>query len=503
MKSTLISSVLSGCFLLAVSQIRAATSWPQFRGPNSSGIAEQAKPPVRFGPDTNLLWKTSVPPGHSSPVVWSDRIFLTANPSNQLITLAIDARNGRELWRRSAPVDKIESCHSFSSPAASTPCTDGQRVYVYFGSFGLLAYDFAGKEIWRRPFERLPSQYGTATSPILAGGRLILQRDGDSTNSQVVALDPATGKTQWETSRPLAGASYATPMLWQHGGLEELMIMGRGRLGAYDLADGKLHWWVKGWGFSAVTTPVAGDGLLFAGGAGMGDPTEPDDPLMDWKKLIADYDANKDGQLAIDEVPESLIWHIRKELPKEVPGNSFPMRSLLGWFIDENKDKIVTKAEWDASEAFSKDKFNADRFVAIRPGGRDDSTDTQVQWETTKGLSEMPSPLFYQGRVHVLRDGGLWTVFDAKSGKRVLDRERLGIGGQAVASPIAANGFIYLVNEPGTFAVLRVGDKLDVVAVNKLGESIRATPAIAGDTLYVRSSEHLWAFGEKLPARAP
>jgi hypothetical protein len=79
----------------------------------------------------------------------------------------------------------------------------------------------------------------------------------------------------------------------------------------------------------------------------------------------------------------------------------------------------------------------------------------------------------------------------------------LGIGGQAVASPIAANGFIYLVNEPGTFAVLRVGDKLDVVAVNKLGESIRATPAIASDTLYVRSSEHLWAFGEKLPARAP
>jgi outer membrane protein assembly factor BamB len=474
----------------------AAANWPQFRGPNASGIAEGAKPPVHFGATSNLLWKTAVPPGVSAPIVWGDRIFLTALASNQLTTLAYDARNGRELWRRVAPAEKIESCHEFSSPAASTPCTDGQRVYAYFGSFGLLAYDFAGKEIWRRPFERLPTQYGTATSPILAGGRLLLQRDGDNTNAQLIALAPDTGKTLWEAPRPLAGASYSTPMVWRHDGIEELLVQGKGRLAAYDLGGGAPKWWVRGWGFTAVTTPVAGDGLLFAGGSGLGDPTEPSDPLMNWNKLIADYDANKDGQLAIDEVPESLIWHIRKELPKEVPGNSFPMRNLLGWFIDENKDKIITKAEWDASEAFVKDKFNADRFVAIRPGGKDDSTETHVSWETTRGLSEMPSPLFYQGRVHFIRDGGLWTVIEPKTGRRILDRERLGIGGQVVASPIAANGYIYIVNEPGTFAVLRAGDRLEVAAVNKLGETVRSTPAIAGDKLFVRSKEHLWAFGK-------
>jgi hypothetical protein len=286
-------------------------------------------------------------------------------------------------------------------------------------------------------------------------------------------------------------------MVWRHDGAEEIIVQGKGRVASYALEGGPPKWWVKGWGFSAVTTPVAGGGMLFVGGSGMGDPSQPDDPIFDWKKLIADFDANKDGQLALAEVPESLIWHIRKELPIGVPGNGFPMRSLLAVFVDADKNGIVTKAEWDTMDTFAKDKFNADRFVAIRPGGREDSTDTHVQWETTKGLSEMPSPLFYQGRVHFLRDGGLWTVIEPKSGKRVLDRERLGTGGQAIASPIAANGYIYTVNESGTFTVLRAGDNLQVVAVSKLGESVRSTPAVAGNTLYVRSAGHLWAFGEK------
>src|SRR5262245_52889470 len=379
------SQRLITAMICCVAQLtNAASNWPQFRGPNASGIAEGAKPPAHFGATSNLLCKTAVPPGVSAPIVCGDRIFLTALASNQLATLAYDARNGRELWRRVAPTEKIESCHEFSSPAASTPCTDGQRVYAYFGSFGLLAYDFDGKEIWRRSFERLPTQYGTATSPILARGRLLLQRDGDNTNAQLIALAPDTGKTLWEAPRPLAGASYSTPMVWRHDGVEELMVQGKGRLAAYDLGGGAPKWWVRGWGFSAVTTPVAGDGVLFAGGSGMGDPSEPDDPLWKWSTLIA-YDSNQGGQLAIEAIHWDLDWHIRKEIPKEVPGNNFKMRDLMGWFVDENKDKIVTKAEWDASEAFAKDKFNADRFVAIRPGGKDDSTETHVQWETTKG----------------------------------------------------------------------------------------------------------------------
>ncbi|MES2470442.1 MAG: PQQ-binding-like beta-propeller repeat protein [Verrucomicrobiota bacterium] len=492
---------LALCLIAAATSLPAAPPhWSQFRGPNASGVAEAAQPPVQFGPEKNLRWKTAVPPGLSAPVVWGDRIFLTALAEQKLITLAFDATNGRELWRQAAPAETLEKCHEFSSPAAPTPCTDGERVYAYFGSFGLIAYDFSGKEVWRRALERLPSEYGTATSPILAGGHLILLHDGDSTNAKLLALDPVTGKTVWESPRPLAGSCYSTPMVWRHDGIEELMIQGKGRVAAYPLSGGEPKWWVRGWGFAAVTTPVAGDGMLFAGGSGMGDPTEPDDPLFDWSKLIANHDANKDGQLAPAEVPDSVVWQIRKEISPEVPGNSLPMKKLLEMFVDTDKNQQVTKAEWDASEAMAKDKFNADRFVAIRPSGKEDSTTTHVAWETTKGLSEMPSPLFYQGRLHFIRDGGLWTVIEPRSGKRLLDRKRLGTGGQAVASPIAANGYIYTVNEAGTFAVLRAGDALDVAAVNPLGESVRATPAIAGNTLYVRSAGHLWAFEEK---RAP
>ena len=498
-------ALMAAILLGALPAVPAAESaplqdWPQFRGPNAAGIAENANPPIHFGPDTNLLWKVAVPAGRSSPIVSGDRIFLTAFESNQLVTLAYDRRTGHELWKRAAPAEKIENCHGFSSPAASTPCTDGQRVFAYFGSFGVLAYDFDGTEVWRRPFERLPIQYGTASSPILADGRLVLQRDGDSTNAQVIAMEPATGRTIWEASRPLAGASYSTPMVWRHDGMRELIVQGRGRVSSYDLDRGQLQWWVKGWGFTAVTTPVAGDGMLLAGGSGLGDPGEPPDPIMLWSNLIK-YDANKDGQLAIDELPGDLIWHIRKELSKDAAGNSFKMRDLMRWFVDKDKDDVITKAEWDASEAFIKDKYNADRFVGIRPGGKDDSTETHVVWETARGLSEMPSPLFYQGRVHFMRDGGLWTVLDAKTGKRILDRERLGIGGQAVASPIAANGYIYVVNESGVFAVLRAGSQLDLAAVNKLEESVRSNPAIASDTLYVRSVGHLWAFGQKTQER--
>jgi outer membrane protein assembly factor BamB len=474
----------------------APANWPQFRGPNASGVAVEARPPVHFGTDTNLLWKTAVPAGISAPVVWGDRVFLTGFAGSQLVTLAYDARSGEELWRQVAPAERIEECHQFSSPAAPTPCTDGERVYAYFGSFGLIAYDFGGREVWRRAMERLPSKYGTASSPILADGRLILQHDGDSTNASLVALSPATGRLEWQSWRTRAGAAYSTPMVWRHDGRAELIVQGKGRVTAYALEGGEPKWWVRGWGGdAAVTTPVAGAGMLFVGGSGMGDPSEPDEPLFNWQKLLADLDANQDGQLALNEVPESLVWHIRKEVPKEVPGNLLRLRDLLQWFTDANKDQLITKAEWDADEAYVKDKFNADRFVGIRPGGQADSTETHVTWETTKGLGEMPSALFYQGRLHFVRDGAMWTVIEPQTGRRLLDRERLGIGGQIVASPVAANGHIYVVNGSGTFAVLRAGDTLDVVAVNKLGESVRTTPAIAGNVLFVRSTGHLWAFG--------
>lgn len=141
---------------VVVAGAHAAESWPQFRGPNGSGVAaDAARPPVAFGPEKNLRWKVSLPRGISSPIVSGGRVSVTGVADGAIFMLALEAEDGRELWRRALPASKLESSHPFSSPAAATPCTDGERVYAYTNSFGVVAYDFAGRELWQRP---LPTQ---------------------------------------------------------------------------------------------------------------------------------------------------------------------------------------------------------------------------------------------------------------------------------------------------------------------------------------------------------
>ena len=160
---------------------------------------------------------------------------------------------------------------------------------------------------------------------------------------------------------------------------------------------------------------------------------------------------------------------------------------------DGNKDGVVTKAEWDAGLAFLRN--NEDNVLAIRPGGSGDSSYSHVAWKASRGISEMPSPLFYRGRLYFVRNGGMVTSYTPDSGRVVLDRQRLGTLGLYAASPIAADGRIYAASETGTIVVFRAGDTLEVLARNDLGESITATPAIADHKLYVRTAKHLWAFG--------
>jgi outer membrane protein assembly factor BamB len=158
----------------------ADANWPRFRGPSGSGVADGEKPPVEFGPEKNVLWKVATPSGASSPCVWGARIFLTAFDGGKLWTLCLDRTTGAELWRRDAGAEKIEAfLAGQGSPAASTPATDGERVVVYFGSCGLIAYDFSGKELWRHtlPVAETNNDFGSGTSPIIADGRVILVRD--------------------------------------------------------------------------------------------------------------------------------------------------------------------------------------------------------------------------------------------------------------------------------------------------------------------------------------
>src|SRR4029434_4175630 len=153
--------------------------WPQFRGPNSSGLGG-GKPPVRFGPGQNVQWKTAVGSGSSSPIIGAERVFLTEfdQASRKLATLCIDRRTGNILWRRAVAVEKIEKVHKLSSPAAPTPATDGERVYVYFGSYGLLCYDLDGNLKWERQLPLPENPYGATASPIVAGEFLVLNHQG-------------------------------------------------------------------------------------------------------------------------------------------------------------------------------------------------------------------------------------------------------------------------------------------------------------------------------------
>jgi outer membrane protein assembly factor BamB len=471
----------------------AAARWPQFRGPNGSGVAEQDKPPVEFGPSTNFLWTTSLPPGHSSPCIWDDHIFLTGLENGKLETMSLRRTTGRLLWRATAPAQKIEKVHEFSSPASSTPTSDGQRVYSYFGSYGLLAYDFDGKEVWKSPLPKPVNGYGTATSPILIGEHLLLLCDGSDGNSHLLALDRVTGQTAWKKDRPLFTANWSTPIVWRHDAQDDIVVAGSGRLIAYDPKDGAERWWVNEFPRIPICLPVLGGSVLFVCVAGQGLSADDKFDLPDWPTVTAKYDTNKDAKLAPGELPAEFALHLRKEVSKETPGNYFPMSTVIRWF-DADKDGLCSENEWQAALAFVTE--NKSTLMAIRPGGKGDCTSTHVMWKSQRSLPEMPSPIYHEGRLFTVRDGGLVSCLDPKTGQ-VLYQERLGAPGQYCASLVAADGKLYASSVAGTVVVFKAGAAtIEVLARNALNERIVATPAIADDKLFVRTVNHFYAFGK-------
>ncbi len=464
----------------------SAAWWPRFRGPNGAGVADKDTPPVQFGPASKLLWKTALPAGHSSPIVWEGHIFLTGVENEKLVVLALRRKDGKLLWKQTIPAEKLEKVHASSNPAASTPATDGQRVYVYCGSYGLLAFDFAGKDIWRKPLPLPPTKYGTASSPIVYDGKVILQRDGNDGKSELLAVDAKSGATVWQAARPLNQESWSTPTLWSHDGQDELITVGNGRLTAYAPKDGTERWWAGGLSFAPITVAVSGEGLIFASTKSIGGAPGDRIEFPAWETLVQ-YDQNKDGILSADELPAGMGIQLRKDVPKETPGNNFLMSRIV------TKDRPITKSQWEAM--ISSTNNLSDVVIAVRPGGNGDSTTTHVAWKAERGISEIPSPIFYRGRLYIVRDGGIVTSYEPATGKPLLNRQRLGALGQYVASPVAAAGRIYVASEPGTIVVFRAGDTLEVLARNELGEGIRATPAIVDNKLYVRTLTQLWAFG--------
>jgi outer membrane protein assembly factor BamB len=464
--------ILTAAFLIvSLPAFAENENWPRFRGPEGSGAADGQKPPIEFAPDKNVLWQTSTPSGPSSPCVWGTRIFLTAYDNDKLWTLCLDRTTGKELWRRDARAEKIEAfLPGQGSPAAATPATDGKRVVVYFGSCGLIAYDFEGKELWRHslPVAETNNDFGSGTSPILSDGLVILVRDLKS-DSAVLALDAATGKQVWKTARPGMATGYSTPAVWEHDGVKEVVAPGGLAMKAYDLHTGAERWIVRELPAVNCGSPVPSNGMLyFAGWA----PAGEDAPMPSFDDMLK-ADANADGKIS--------------ELESE---KTF----LKGFFKanDSDKDGFITRAEWDNMINYLKRGKN--RLVAVKPGGSGDITTSHVAWQKTKGLPYVPSPLLYRGNLFVIKDGGIASCYDATTGAPRYEQKRLGVEGQFYASPVAANGYIYLVSLNGTVATVASGENPEVVSRADFGERIAATPAIVDDTLYVRTESKLFAF---------
>jgi outer membrane protein assembly factor BamB len=465
--------------------------WPQFRGPQGLGHAVgEAKFPVQFGPERNALWKTPLPAGNSSPCICGDRIVLTgADPAKQLLeTLCLDRRTGQVLWRRSPkPVAKLEtSLHPTNGPATPTPVTDGQQIYVYFGSYGLLAYDLNGNEKWAKPLPFPGTTFGSGSSPILAGTDLLLLTC-QGKGSCLLAVNRHTGETAWKTERPRFGAGYATPILRANGPTTEVILSQSRGVVAYNLKNGAELWWLGGL-FGGIPSPALTDGLLFVVSHFPGGNADERMIFPKFDDLLKKYDADKNGILTQKEVPAELVLHDRGSAD---PKDNITIEDMFS-FIDKNHDGQITRQEWeDAIVAFAKIES---ALVAVRLGGKGDLTKEPFVWKEKAALPEVPSPLAYQGRLYLVKNGGIASCFDPQTGK-LLYRERLGASGFYYASPVAADGMVYAASFNGVLVVFKAGDQCRVLARNKLGQAIIATPALADGKVYVRTEGFLYAFG--------
>jgi outer membrane protein assembly factor BamB len=434
--STLVSAV-TAVALTGTVALAAAENWPQWRGPGSQGVSSEKALPTEWGPAKNVAWKTALPgSGHSSPVVWGDRIFLTAQiegeviPGQRAVThvmgrdkdwvhpdsvaadkkhtlkvLAVDAATGKIVWDQTAYEGPVyDARHRRSSFAGPTAATDGEMVYAYFGPEGLYAYDFSGRQVWKAVEKFATLGLGTGTSPVIFENLVIVQRDEDSgEHSVVVAYDKKTGKEVWKTRRPVQ-VSWGTPVLVPANGRTELVTNGTELIIAYDPATGKELWQTKGVESNAIHTPLVGKGLV-----------------------------------------------------------------------------VVTAG------------FPAKKIIALRPG--DQPADKRVAWEYSKGTGYVLSNILYGDYIYLMTDNGIVTCLEAETGKVVYQGGRPPVPSNFMGSPVAFGGLIAMTSEDGSTFMLKAGPTHEIVGTNSVDEPVYSSIAPANGRIYIRGEKHLFAIG--------
>jgi outer membrane protein assembly factor BamB len=450
--------------------------WARFRGPNGSGLSEATRVPIEFGPAKNLLWRLPLPQGHSSPILFGNRIYLTAMRADEtLVTLAIDRTAGKILWEREAPKVKTRVVDKRNNPASPSPAVDENGVYVFFPDYGMVAYDTAGTQLWSMPLGPFNNIYGMGASPVLVGEHVILACD-QSLGSYVMAVEKRTGRIVWKVDRPEAKSGHSTPILWRGpDGRDQLLLPGSFLLTSYDALTGKKLWWVGGLSFEMKSTPVIGGDTIYVNGYGapVNDPgNKVTVPMADEVWPTADVDKN--GVLSKPE---------------------FPKFTGAFWFdvADLNTNGALTKDEWAYYRA-ALDSENG--MLAIRLGGSGDMTDKAIRWKYQRSVPQLPSPLLFQGVLYMVNDNGIVTTLNPETGAVIKQGRLTGAPGPVFASPIAADGNIFFSTEAGAIVIVAPGGDLAVKQVNSLNEEVYATPAVTDGRIYVRTTEALYAFGQ-------
>jgi outer membrane protein assembly factor BamB len=415
----------------------AGSNWPGWRGPGSQGISTEKDLPVEWSNTKNVAWKAPIPGrGHSSPVVWGDRIFLTtaiegeiipgakavehkdegkpwrhpdsvgADRSHAFKVLCLDRDTGKTLWERTAYEGKVyDDRHKRSAYASPTPTTDGRHVYAWFGSEGLYCYDFGGKLVWKQSLGGIATMgMGVGTSPVLYEDLLILQCDEDNgEKSFIAAVDKKTGRQAWRQTRKVQ-ASWSTPVLARAGGRTELITNGNELIISYDPQTGNELWRSKGVESNAIHTPLVGDGVVY---------------------VTAGYPAK--------------------------------------------------------------------RVLAIKLGGSGDITGgPNILWKYEKGTAYVASPILYGDYLYLISDKGILTCLEAKTGQVKYEGGRVPVPASFMSSPVAFDGKILLSSDDGDTFVVKAGPVHEILRTNSISEPIHTTPALAGGKIFIRGEKNLY-----------
>jgi outer membrane protein assembly factor BamB len=463
--------------LLFLTAALPAADWPQFRGPNAAGVSDETNLPSSFSPRENVVWRTPVPLGNSSPVIGGDRIFLTGFENERLLTITLDRDTGRILWRREAPRPRVQVIERpANGPASASPATDGSNVYVFFQDYGLLAYGPDGSELWRMPLGPLSNPFGHGASPILAGGTLLMNVDQD-TGSFLLALEKDSGRILWRTERPLAQRGYSTPVLYSApDGSRQVIVAGSYRVSGYDLRTGKEIWWIRRLPWQIKPTPVISDDVIYSVAySGESDPGAQE-VVPSFEDTLGKLDRNNDRKLSKDEILDPRA------------------KDRFDEYLDLDDTGYLEERDW---KQFQERRLGENGLRAYRLAGYGDITETNLLWKNPRSLPNVPSPLVYRGVLYTLKEGGILTSIDPQTGEILRQARLQGAIGDYYASPIAADGKIYAVSEEGKVSVIQAGAQWDLIRVNDLQDGCKGTPAIAGGSLYIRTYGHLYRFASR------